>query len=95
MLHKEGKATILITLIGLFILNFGVSFTGVEWLQNVIIFLSVIFLLIILQFFRNPSVSIDKNENHVISPADGKVVVIEEVDEPEFFNQKDFKFLYL
>ena len=88
MLHKEGKATILITLIGLFILNFGISFTGIEWLQNVIIFLSIVFLIIILQFFRNPSVSIDKNENHVISPADGKVVVIEEVDEPEFFNQK-------
>ena len=88
MLHKEGKATILITLTGLFVLNFGVSFTGIEWLQNSIIFLSIVFLIIILQFFRNPSVSIDKNENHVISPADGKVVVIEEVDEPEFFNQK-------
>jgi hypothetical protein len=54
MLHKEGKATILITLIGLFILNFGMSFTGIEWLQNVIIFLSVVFLSHYSSIFQKP-----------------------------------------
>ncbi len=88
MLHKEGKATILITLLGLFALNFAISFTHINWLIDVILLLSVAFLIIILQFFRNPTVIVTQNENHVISPADGKVVVIEEVMETEYYNEK-------
>ncbi|MES2381980.1 MAG: phosphatidylserine decarboxylase family protein [Bacteroidota bacterium] len=88
MLHKEGKATILITLIGLFALNFAIGFTGINWLINSVLFLSVVFLVIILQFFRNPTVTVNQNENQVICPADGKVVVIEEVMETEYYNEK-------
>ncbi len=88
MLHKEGKATILITLIGLFALNFAIGFTEIDWLVNSILFLSVLFLVIILQFFRNPTVTVTQNENQVICPADGKVVVIEEVMETEYYNEK-------
>ncbi len=88
MLHKEGKATILITLIGLFALNFAIGFTEINWLINSILFLSVVFLIIILQFFRNPTVTVTQNENQVICPADGKVVVIEEVMETEYYNEK-------
>ncbi len=88
MLHKEGKATILITLVGLFALNFAISFTEIDWLINSILFLSVVFLIIILQFFRNPTVTVIQNENQVICPADGKVVVIEEVMETEYYNEK-------
>ena len=62
MLHKEGKATILITLIGLFALNFAIGFTEINWLINSILFLSVVFLIIILQFFRNPTVTVTQNE---------------------------------
>jgi phosphatidylserine decarboxylase len=51
-------------------------------------FLSVVFLIIILQFFRNPTVTVTQNENQVICPADGKVVVIEEVMETEYYNEK-------
>ncbi|HRE96450.1 MAG TPA: phosphatidylserine decarboxylase, partial [Flavobacteriales bacterium] len=43
---------------------------------------------LILQFFRVPKRVITQNENSVICPADGKVVVIEEVMETEFFNEK-------
>jgi phosphatidylserine decarboxylase len=88
MLHKEGKATILITLLSLFALNFAFSFTEINWLINVILILSIVFLIIILQFFRNPTVTVTQNENHVICPADGKVVVIEEVMETEYYNEK-------
>jgi phosphatidylserine decarboxylase len=88
MLHKEGKATILITLIGLFASNFAIGFTEINWLINSILFLSVVFLIIILQFFRNPTVTVTQNENQVICPADGKVVVIEEVMENEYYNEK-------
>ena len=42
----------------------------------------------VLQFFRNPSRKTIVNANHIIAPADGKVVVIEEVEEPEYFKDK-------
>jgi phosphatidylserine decarboxylase len=88
MLHKEGKSTILITLLGLFALNFAIGFTEIDWLIKVILGLSIVFLIIILQFFRNPTVTVTQNENHVVCPADGKVVVIEEVMETEYYNEK-------
>jgi phosphatidylserine decarboxylase len=88
MLHKEGKATILITLLGLFAINFAIGYTEIDWLIKVILGLSIVFLIIILQFFRNPTVTVTQNENHVICPADGKVVVIEEVMETEYYNEK-------
>jgi phosphatidylserine decarboxylase len=46
---------------------------------------TVLFLLIVLQFFRNPNRSIVANPNTIVAPVDGKVVVIEEVFEPEYF----------
>ena len=90
MLHREGKVTIMLTLVFLFILNgtIGYFFPETIWVQNIFIVLSIIFLIIILQFFRNPSIKPTLGDNLVISPADGKVVVIEEVMETEFFNEK-------
>jgi phosphatidylserine decarboxylase len=90
MLHKEGKATILITLVVLFALNAGVQFLLPDFMlvQNSVMILSIILLVIVLQFFRNPSITPTLGENLVVSPADGKVVVIEEVEEPEYFKGK-------
>jgi phosphatidylserine decarboxylase len=90
MLHREGKATIMLSLVFLFILNgaIGYFFQEVVWLQNIFILLSIAFLIIILQFFRNPTIKPTLGDNLVISPADGKVVVIEEVMETEYFNEK-------
>jgi phosphatidylserine decarboxylase len=45
-------------------------------------------LVLILQFFRNPKRNTEKNDAQVISPVDGKVVVIEEVEETEYFKEK-------
>jgi len=45
-------------------------------------------LFFILQFFRNPKININTNENYILSPVDGKVVIIKEVFEPEFFKDK-------
>lgn len=90
MLHREGKATIFITLVSLFAIN-----AGIKWLlpdavavHNILIAISIIFLIIILQFFRNPPIKPTLGENLVVSPADGKVVVIEEVEADEFFTGK-------
>lgn len=90
MLHKEGKATILITLMVLFALNAGIQFLLPEHVivQNIVLGISVVLLVIVLQFFRNPSITPTIGDNLVISPADGKVVVIEEVEESEYFKGK-------
>jgi phosphatidylserine decarboxylase len=90
MIHKEGKATILISLIVLFALNAITRWLAPDlgWLQDGVLLISLILLLIVLQFFRNPPITVTTGDNLVISPADGKVVVIEEVEEPEYFKGK-------
>ena len=90
MIHKEGKATILISLLVLFGLNALVAWLApnIAWLQDAVLILSLVLLVIVLQFFRNPTITVTEGENLIISPADGKVVVIEEVEEPEYFKGK-------
>jgi phosphatidylserine decarboxylase len=90
MIHKEGKATILISLIVLFALNALTRWLAPDliWLQNIVLAISVVLLVIVLQFFRNPQITVTTGDNLVVSPADGKVVVIEEVEEPEYFKGK-------
>ncbi len=90
MIHREGLATIFITVAVLFGVNWAVQHFLPEpvIIQQLVLFVSTVFLLIILKFFSNPPRHTLLNEKHVISPADGKVVVIEEVEEPEYFNGK-------
>lgn len=89
MFHKEGHKIIVITLVvvvGLILLTD--SFNLAIWLRTTIMVALLVLLLLILQFFRNPKRNIFLNEAHVVSPVDGKVVVIEEVEETEFFKDK-------
>src|SRR4029079_9318449 len=58
------------------------------WLSFVILFLSLFLLLFILLFFRVPKRNLIFSENKIVAPADGKVVVIEEITETEYFNDK-------
>ncbi len=88
--HKEGIPSLILTLIVVAIINFITCYFFptlpiVLWLGYL---LSAFLLITILQFFRNPTRSITINDNHIIAPADGKVVVIEEVVETEYFNEK-------
>ncbi len=89
-IHREGRTLLFVLLIVFFALNWAVQYFFPESsiIQNVVIGASVIFYLIILQFFRIPIFTVDKNSKHVIAPADGKVVVIEETEEPEYFKGK-------
>lgn len=89
-IHKEGRTLLFVLLIVLFILNWAVYYFYPQSVlaQNSAIIVSVLFYVIILQFFRNPIFSITKNEKTVIAPADGKVVVIEEVEETEYLKGK-------
>ena len=89
MIHKEGTPTIILTLLFITALNLAVILLGGNNIISYIAYsISGILLYIILQFFRNPSRQTPLNDKHVISPADGKVVVIEEVMENEYFHEK-------
>lgn len=89
-IHKEGYRMLIWTVLILVIINWLMYYflPGYSVLQGGIAVFSVVFFLIILQFFRHPSRTVPYNESHVISPADGKVVVIEEVEETEFYKEK-------
>jgi phosphatidylserine decarboxylase len=89
MFHKEGGKIILIatTLTVAFLLLADTLITTIG-VQKVVEITVLLFLLLILQFFRNPVRTVEINDNHIIAPVDGKVVVIEEVFEGEYFKDK-------
>jgi phosphatidylserine decarboxylase len=89
-IHREGHIVLFILLLVLFGLNWLVFayYPESPLIQNSTILASVIFYLLILQFFRNPVFAITQNTKHVLAPADGKVVVIEETDENEYFRSR-------
>ena len=90
MFHKEGAKIILVSVIFTVAVVIGVEFIfTTPWIIKVIQLLALVFLIIVLQFFRNPNRTIDNIADHLIlAPVDGKVVVIEEVYEPEYFKDK-------
>ena len=90
-IHKEGYATIIITFITLTVINFFADYFLAEdhqYIQLIILIFSLLFLIIILQFFRNPERKITIIEKCIFAPADGKVVVIEETEETEILKEK-------
>ena len=89
-IHREGHTILFVLLIVLFGLNWLVFsfYPQSPLVQNSAILVSVIFYLLILQFFRNPVFEIKPNTKHVLAPADGKVVVIEETEETEYFKSR-------
>lgn len=89
-IHREGRTLLFVSLVVLFALNWGISylFPDATILQNIVIGVSVVFYLIILQFFRIPIFEVQKDPKKVIAPADGKVVVIEETEEGEYLKSR-------
>jgi len=87
-IHKEGRRILLFTLLGLLVVNLLLyQFNAIHVTFNKIFSaISVIVFLLLLQFFRSPVRNLILHEDLIIAPADGKVVVIEDVHEPEFFN---------
>lgn len=94
-IHKEGRGLILATTAVVVIVN--VVFAAVSSffsptvysiLSTTLLVVSIAVLVLVLQFFRIPSINIIKNEKQVLAPADGKVVVIEETEEPEHLKSK-------
>lgn len=89
MFHKEGAPSILLgTVFTVFALLLSEKFIEISWLKMAVQISALFILIIILQFFRNPKRQFILNENQILSPVDGKVVVIEEVFEAEYFKDK-------
>tara|TARA_R110000868_G_scaffold30589_2_gene112913 strand:+ start:30863 stop:31534 length:672 start_codon:yes stop_codon:yes gene_type:complete len=89
MFHKEGQKIILISFFIVCAIVFAANFyIDIYWLKLLIQISALLFLIIILQFFRNPKRSVKKSFDEILAPVDGKVVVIEEVEETEYFKDK-------
>ena len=88
MFHKEGYKIIIVTFIIVAAIVLTADKIDIAWIKYGLQAVAVVFLILILQFFRNPKRVTPKNDAHVIAPVDGKVVVIEEVFEKEYFKDK-------
>ncbi len=87
-IHREGIPSLLLSF-GLLAVLGGVSLVLWTWGAWAIILLLLIPVVFFLQFFRNPVRVIPKEDNKLVyAPADGKVVVIEQTEETEFFKDK-------
>ncbi|MFD2872701.1 phosphatidylserine decarboxylase family protein [Mucilaginibacter ximonensis] len=88
--HKEGYTSLALCILFIFVLNAAIQFYWPDYtvLKWIVYILSFILFVIIVQFFRNPHFDIEIDENTVLCPADGKVVVIEETTETEFLKDK-------
>ncbi len=89
MFHREGQTIILVT----FFITVGIIlsaqfFVPIDWLRITLQLAAFIVLVLILQFFRNPKRLVTPNFDEILAPVDGKVVVIEEVEETEYFKEK-------
>lgn len=88
--HKEGYASLAICVLFIFIINalvhwFAPGSTILVWTVYI---LSALLFITIIQFFRSPSLQVTTHAQKIICPADGKVVVIEETVETEYFKDK-------
>jgi len=88
-IHKEGYKIIIVTVLVLLVLNLTATFIHSAGSFRIYFgVISLAFFLFVVAFFRIPFRIFSKQNNQIIAPADGKVVVIEEVEEPEYFKDK-------
>lgn len=86
--HKEGKLIIVVALLSWLAVNFLVALTGEIFFRWFIFLITTPILVIVLRFFRHPDRHVAPKPTSILAPADGKVVVIEETDETEYFNAR-------
>jgi phosphatidylserine decarboxylase len=90
-IHKEGYRTIIVVaiLLGLLNTSFFYYFSKLSpYISWIILIASVIVFLFIVSFFRSPNRDFTESHHQVICPADGKVVVIEEIFDNEYFKDR-------
>ena len=89
MIHREGKRIITILALILACINiFSVIILGTGWFLYILISASLLILAFVMRFFRNPGRLAMKKSDFIYAPADGKVVVVEETNESEYFNNR-------
>ncbi|KAA6329460.1 Phosphatidylserine decarboxylase proenzyme [termite gut metagenome] len=89
-IHREGTRILIVSFIILLIVNIALYRTvGCKWFFYIPVAISGIFYLIMTNFFRCPIRLFGGNtEKIVVAPADGRIVVVEEVDEYEYFHDR-------
>lgn len=88
-IHKAGYILLLKILVVLILINAAAFyFIPSTTLVHTILIISIILYLMIVNFFRFPNRVIIQDDNTILAPADGKIVVIEETEEPEYFQDK-------
>jgi len=88
-IHREGYRIIGVSALILVVINilcFYFFADNLEWISYSILLISIIFFLFILYFFRIPRRELTFSESKVVAPADGKVVVIEQINDTEYFH---------
>ena len=86
MFHKEGNQIIITSFILVAVIAVLAEYKiSLEWLRMIVQVTMLILLILILQFFRNPKRITPINDKHLIAPVDGKVVIVKEVFEKEYF----------
>jgi phosphatidylserine decarboxylase len=86
MFHKEGFTIIIVSFVLIAVTALLTEqFIGLKWLRVTLQIALLVFLVLILQFFRNHDRPPLALEDAVVSPVDGKVVIVKEVEEPEYF----------
>ncbi len=89
MIHREGIKISVAVFVVLFVINFLVFLlAGTTLLLWLVLSPSLLFMIFILRFFRNPGRTANFSPGFVYAPADGKVVVVEETGEQEYFGDK-------
>ena len=89
MFHKEGYRIIINTfLLVTFFAVVAKYFISTNWIKMLIQITALVLFVLVLQFFRNPKRVTLKNDQQLISPVDGKVVIIQEVFEKEYFKDQ-------
>lgn len=92
MFHKEGSKILAKALIIIIVINLIVDRIDIHTDHQYIIFsITMIFFVLIAQFFRNPKRKVNASESQILAPVDGKVVAIEEVFVKEYFNEEKLK----
>lgn len=89
-IHKEGRTLLFILLVVLFAANAALAhfFPEKVLAQQIVIIVSIIVYVAVLQFFRSPNVVVEPNDNHILAPADGRIVTIEETEESEYLHER-------
>lgn len=87
--HKEGYTSLALVILFIFIINAVANyFDASDLIKWIIYIVSAFLFIVIVQFFRSPIKRITLDDNAILCPADGKVVVIEETEETEYFKDK-------